>query len=135
MTTKQSALPTLTCRELIQVPSLRADHAPLGQSQGMTLPLTAQALLTASISSPTRKLGRRKASAASRSKIMKNGDTQRGAEVRLSRQLQVPMIGRMIAPPAQMMLPCRPKFKFLRFQMTVNTPEWAGLQRRRLHRA
>jgi hypothetical protein len=30
------------------------------------------------------------------------------------------MIGRMIAPPAQMTLPCRPKFRFLRFQMTVN---------------
>jgi hypothetical protein len=31
------------------------------------------------------------------------------------------MIGRMIAPAAQMMLLYRPKFKFLRFQMTVNT--------------
>ncbi len=32
------------------------------------------------------------------------------------------MIGRMIVPAAQimMMLLCRPKFKFLRFQMTVN---------------
>jgi hypothetical protein len=33
------------------------------------------------------------------------------------------MIGRMIAPPAQMMLLGRPKFKFLRFQMTVNKIE------------
>jgi len=31
------------------------------------------------------------------------------------------MIGRMIAPAAQMMLLCRPQFRFLRFQMTVNT--------------
>jgi hypothetical protein len=31
------------------------------------------------------------------------------------------MIERMIAPPAQMMLLGRPKFKFLRFQTTVNT--------------
>ena len=30
------------------------------------------------------------------------------------------MIGREIAPPAQMMLLGRPKFKFLRFQTTVN---------------
>jgi hypothetical protein len=30
------------------------------------------------------------------------------------------MIGRMIAPASQTMLLCRPKFKFRRFQMTVN---------------
>ncbi len=29
--------------------------------------------------------------------------------------------GRMIAPSAQLMLLSRPKFKFLRFQMLVNT--------------
>jgi hypothetical protein len=48
-------------------------------------------------------------------------ETRRGAEVKLSAAPQVQMIGRMIAPLAQMMSPCRPKFKFLRFQMTVNT--------------
>ena len=30
------------------------------------------------------------------------------------------MIGRMITPAAQMMLLCRPQFRFPRFQMTVN---------------
>jgi hypothetical protein len=35
-------------------------------------------------------------------------DTRRGAEVKLSAQPQVQMIGRMIAPAAQMMLLCRP---------------------------
>jgi hypothetical protein len=37
-------------------------------------------------------------------------------------QPQVQVIERMIAPSAQVMLLYRPKFKFQRFQMTVNSP-------------
>jgi hypothetical protein len=41
-------------------------------------------------------------------KIMQNRDTRRGSEVKLSAQTSGQMIGRMIAPAAQMMLLGRP---------------------------
>jgi hypothetical protein len=50
-----------------------------------------------------------------------NGDTRQGVEVKLSAPTAGADDRTDDCASEQMMLPCRPKFKFLCFQMTVNT--------------
>jgi hypothetical protein len=57
---------------------------------------------------------------ASSSEIMQTGPPASNSGGSCRRQPQVRMIARTVAPAAPMMLLYRPKFKFLRFQMTVD---------------